>query len=149
MFGGASQWTCACTFTNCAEDIVCAVCEASRPVSRPPAGSVPRVGHHAFIAGLNKYSGPGFTPLHLCVADATGLSELLQANGYAVTRTLDATRAELESTFTAFAATVATGSTVVVFFAGHGLAVGASNYMVPVDGDVSGQCFACVCTLRA
>ena len=93
----------------------------------------------SFALGNNAYPAP--YALTKCVHDAEDVSAALASKGHAVTLLLNAGRDQVLQAFEAFVASLAPACTVVMFFSGHGLAVGGHNYLVPVDfdaGDVEG-----------
>ena len=69
------------------------------------------------------------TPLN----DAADIGAALGRLGFAVTRIDDADQGELRRGLRDFAASAGAAETAVVFYAGHGIAIGGRNYLVPVD----------------
>jgi hypothetical protein len=66
-------------------------------------------------------------------ADASSISEALKGLGYQVNSFYDVTEKEMKSAIRNFSAQVEGGDEVVVFFAGHGVQLGAANYLLPID----------------
>jgi hypothetical protein len=66
-------------------------------------------------------------------ADAGSISEVLKGLGYQVNSFYDVTEKEMKSAIRNFSAQVEGGDEVVVFFAGHGVQLGATNYLLPID----------------
>jgi hypothetical protein len=65
--------------------------------------------------------------------DAKAMAENLAALGYQVTLKLDANEREMKQTLRTFKSQIEGGDEVVLFFAGHGVQLGAANYLLPVD----------------
>jgi uncharacterized caspase-like protein len=65
--------------------------------------------------------------------DAKSIASNLSAVGYQVTLMLDLDEKGMKSAIRAFAAQVNGGDEVMFFFAGHGVQLGAVNYLLPVD----------------
>jgi uncharacterized caspase-like protein len=70
-------------------------------------------------------------------ADARAMSQSLQTLGFNVTLALDQTERGLKETLRNFKSSVEGGDEVVVFYAGHGVQIGTTNYLLPVD--IAGQ----------
>ncbi len=85
----------------------------------------------AFVVGNNKYKH--LTPLQKCVNDASTMGAMLQRKGYVATVLEDAGVELFAHEFETFAASLSSGSTVVVHFSGHGTLAGGSNRFVFVD----------------
>ena len=73
------------------------------------------------------------TPLN----DAADVGAALQRLGFAVTRVNDADQGELRRGLYEFATAAGAAETAVVFYAGHGIAHGGRNFLVPVDARLS------------
>ncbi len=65
--------------------------------------------------------------------DARAIAESLQQVGYQVTLKLDLTEKDMKAALRTFKGQVEGGDEVLVFFAGHGVQLGAANYLLPVD----------------
>jgi hypothetical protein len=65
--------------------------------------------------------------------DARAVAEYLQQLGYRVTLRSNLSEREMKSTLRNFSAQVRGGDEVVLFFAGHGVQIGANNFLLPVD----------------
>ncbi len=65
--------------------------------------------------------------------DARSIASSLQQVGYQVTLKLDVTEKEMKAALRTFKDQVEGGDEVLVFFAGHGLQLGAANYLLPID----------------
>ena len=68
--------------------------------------------------------------------DAQALSDELTSLGFRVTLGIDLTRNEFEDRIQAFARSSRGADAAVFFYAGHGIQVGSSNYLIPVDAHV-------------
>jgi len=73
--------------------------------------------------------------------DARTIASNLTAVGYQVTLRLDLTEKEMKAALRTFAGQVQGGDEVFFFFAGHGVQLGAANYLLPTDivGDSEAQ----------
>lgn len=65
--------------------------------------------------------------------DARSIAQKLSALGYDVTLKLDLNEKSMKAAFRIFASQVQGGDEVLFFFAGHGVQLGASNYLLPTD----------------
>jgi murein DD-endopeptidase MepM/ murein hydrolase activator NlpD len=70
-------------------------------------------------------------------ADARAMGQSLEALGFKVTMAMDQTERGMKETLRNFKSTVEGGDEVVVFYAGHGVQLGSTNYLLPVD--IAGQ----------
>jgi hypothetical protein len=65
--------------------------------------------------------------------DARTIASNLKAVGYQVTLKLDLTEKEMKAALRIFSEQVQGGDEVMFFFAGHGVQLGAANYLLPTD----------------
>ena len=65
--------------------------------------------------------------------DAKAVAESLEQVGYMVTLKLDLTEKEMKSALRVFKSQINGGEEVVIFYAGHGVQLGSSNYLLPTD----------------
>ena len=65
--------------------------------------------------------------------DARTIAASLSAVGYQVTLRLDLNEREMKAALRAFSSQVQGGDEVLFFFAGHGVQLGAANYLLPTD----------------
>jgi len=86
---------------------------------------------YALVIGNNNYKS--VTKLENATEDAKAIAEGLQKVGFKVTLKLDLTEKEMKSTFRAFKNQISGGDEVLFFFAGHGVQLGTTNYLIPVD----------------
>lgn len=67
--------------------------------------------------------------------DATVMAAALKKLGFDVELKLDGTKAELDGVFKRFSAKAEKARVAALFYAGHGIQVGGSNYLVPIDAN--------------
>lgn len=65
--------------------------------------------------------------------DARAIAEGLQKVGYQVTLKLDANEKEMKAALRTFKGQIDGGDEALFFFAGHGVQMGAANYLLPID----------------
>ena len=85
----------------------------------------------AFVAGNDRYEH--VRPLKNARTDAKAMASALRDAGYTVELQLDRKRRDLLDALRAFKARVNGGDEVVLFFSGHGVQLGGTNYLLPVD----------------
>ena len=83
------------------------------------------------MIGNNKYRN--VPVLANAVDDASSIAANLRSVGYQVTLRLDVTEKEMKAALRTFSAQLQGGDEVMFFFAGHGVQLGAANYLLPVD----------------
>jgi uncharacterized caspase-like protein len=66
-------------------------------------------------------------------SDARAIAKQLEATGFKVTLLFDLTERAMKDALRTFRTSVEGGDEVIVFFAGHGVQLGAANYLLPVD----------------
>ena len=111
--------------------------QRSQELQRPQRiDSAPSTGKRkALVVGNDLYRH--VTRLDNARADARAMSQSLQTLGFNVTLALDQTERGLKETLRNFKSSVEGGDEVVVFYAGHGVQIGTTNYLLPVD--IAGQ----------
>src|SRR5215471_13613634 len=68
------------------------------------------------------------------VNDATAMAEMFKKSGFdAVTLKLDVKAAEMRRALREFVDAVRDADLAIIYYAGHGLEIDGSNYLVPVD----------------
>ena len=104
------------------------------PVTSPNANR-----RKALVFGNDEYLS--VLPLQNAVADGEAMAAKLQALGYAVTSSYNASRKEMLSAVRNFSGRVQGGDEVIFFYAGHGIELDGRNYLLPTDihGDDSRQ----------
>lgn len=85
----------------------------------------------ALVVGNNAYQQT--TPLTNPLSDARDMSAALKAAGFSVIEALDADKSKFDGALRTFADKLAGADVALFFYAGHGLQVGAQNYLVPID----------------
>ena len=85
----------------------------------------------ALVVGNGAYRST--TPLANPLNDARDMVAALKAAGFIVVEALDAGKPQFDSALRTFADKLANADVALFFYAGHGLQVGAQNYLVPVD----------------
>ena len=103
---------------------------SQRIEAAPPTGK-----RKALVIGNDLYRH--VTRLDNARADARAMSQSLETLGFNVTMALDQTERGLKETLRNFKSSVEGGDEVVVFYAGHGVQIGTTNYLLPVD--IAGQ----------
>ena len=92
-------------------------------------------GRVALVIGNSAYSEASRLPNP--VNDATDVSAALERIGFDVETRLDASRQDVSEALRAFARRSTGAEVALVFYAGHGLEVDGSNYLVPVDAQLA------------
>jgi uncharacterized caspase-like protein len=96
-------------------------------ISQAPSSGGRRL---ALVVGNAAYSG---SPLQNPVSDARAISKVLRNLGFAVTTIENATRAAIVSAVGGFEAQIRSDDVALFYFSGHGMAMGAENYLIPID----------------
>jgi hypothetical protein len=86
---------------------------------------------HALVIGNSAYSGGA--KLANPQNDAKSVSSKLRELGFKVTEVVDADRVKLVTSLSTFAATAQSADLTMLFYAGHGVQISGTNYMLPVD----------------
>jgi hypothetical protein len=88
----------------------------------------------ALVIGNSAYtSGPLKNPVN----DATAMATQLQKLGFTVTLKKNANLREMEDALTDFGDRLKRGGVGLFFYAGHGIQVGGSNYLVPIGARIN------------
>jgi hypothetical protein len=85
----------------------------------------------AFVVGNDSYKQ--VTKLNNSREDARAIAENLGQVGYTVTTKLDMTEREMRTAWRVFKSQIQPGDEVAFFYAGHGVQLGNTNYLLPVD----------------
>jgi len=110
--------------------------EAQLAASVQPSTSqtnFPRRIAHALVIGNAAYPGSG--RLDNPVNDANAISQKLRSMGFTVTTVTDANRQRLVQSMAQFRRTAASADISVLYFAGHGVQIFGTNYILPTDVD--------------
>jgi formylglycine-generating enzyme required for sulfatase activity/uncharacterized caspase-like protein len=97
----------------------------------PAQAQLPAGQRLALVIGNDSYTS--ITKLANARADARAMAGALQQAGFEVTLRLDLTRGGMLDAVRTFKARLGGGAEAVFFFAGHGVQLGAANYLLPVD----------------
>lgn len=89
----------------------------------------------ALVIGNDSYQK--VSPLVNAREDAKVLAESLNSLGYKVTLKLDVTEKQFKSELRSFKNQVQPGDEVALFYAGHGVQIASTNYLLPID--IGGQ----------
>jgi hypothetical protein len=97
----------------------------------PPSAMTTMANRRALVIGNDTYKS--VAKLLNAREDAKAISSNLTAVGYKVTLHLDLNEKEMKAALRAFSSQVQGGDEVMFFFAGHGVQLGATNYLLPTD----------------
>jgi hypothetical protein len=86
---------------------------------------------HALVIGISAY--PGNNRLANPVNDARVMAEKLRGLGFKVTEITDVNREQMVRGLSQFSQSAAKADLSVLFYAGHGVQLSGTNYMVPID----------------
>lgn len=86
---------------------------------------------HALVIGNGSYAGS--SKLINPTNDAKAISVKLRSLGFTVTELLDTDRRKLVATLSQFSKSAANADITLLFYAGHGVQIMGTNYMLPVD----------------
>ncbi len=100
-------------------------------VSPPPIFA----NRRALVIGNDNYKS--VTKLINAREDAKAIAASLQQVGYQVTLKTDLNEREMKAVLRTFKSQVEGGDEVLFFYAGHGVQIGAANYLLPID--ISGE----------
>jgi uncharacterized caspase-like protein len=85
----------------------------------------------ALVVGNGAYVNA--PPLPNPMNDARAMAAALKGAGFEVVEALDADKAQFEVALRSFAEKLSNADVALFFYAGHGLQVGAQNFLVPID----------------
>ena len=106
---------------------------ASSVQPTPPQANAPRRIAHALVIGNGAYPGSG--RLDNPVNDANAISQKLRSMGFTVTTVTDANRQKLVQSMAQFRRTAASADISLLYYAGHGVQIFGTNYILPTDVD--------------
>lgn len=104
-------------------------------VVQPQLTHAVRRNAHALVIGNGAYPGSG--RLENPVNDANAISQKLKSMGFKVTTVTDANRQKLVQSMAEFRRTAAAADISLLFYAGHGVQIFGTNYILPTDVDQS------------
>ena len=99
----------------------------------PPQSNTLRRTAHALVIGNGAYPGSG--RLDNPVNDANAISQKLRSMGFTVTTVTDANRQRLVQSMAQFRRTAASADISLLYYAGHGVQIFGTNYILPTDVD--------------
>ena len=102
---------------------------------KPTAPVGPRLRVHAMVIGNGAYQGSG--RLDNPINDARAISAKLKGMGFNVTTVENADRTKLVSSLVKFSASAAESDLTLFFYAGHGVQISGTNYMLPTDTNLN------------
>ncbi|MEL7360914.1 MAG: caspase family protein, partial [Bacteroidota bacterium] len=93
----------------------------------------------ALVIGNSDYAGSD-NDLANPANDAHDLADALRQRGFAITRGIDLTHAQMDQAVDAFTSRIQPGTIALFYYAGHGLGLatnqGSYNFLVPTDADI-------------
>ena len=98
-----------------------------------PQSNTQRRTAHALVIGNAAYPGSG--RLDNPVNDANAISQKLRSMGFIVTTVTDANRQRLVQSMAQFRRTAASADISLLYYAGHGVQIFGTNYILPTDVD--------------
>ncbi len=104
---------------------------AAAPAPQRASAGVPRLTARALVIGNGKYTS--FGSLANPVADARAMAKKFESFGIAVDLVLDAERDDLIKALNEYARKSAGAEINILYYAGHGVQVEGSNYLIPVN----------------
>jgi|GEM_PF-1984072 len=102
---------------------------------KPAAPIGPRLSVHAIVIGNGAYQGSG--RLDNPINDARAISAKLTGMGFKVTTVENADRTKLVSSLVKFSASAVDSDLTLFFYAGHGVQISGTNYMLPTDTNLN------------
>jgi len=99
--------------------------------SRTPINYGRSLNAHALVIGNSAYSGS--SKLANPIKDARSMSVKLRGLGFEVTEALDTDRSKLVNALSQFSRTAINADITLLFYAGHGVQITGTNYMLPID----------------
>ena len=102
---------------------------------RPVAPAGPTLSVHAIVIGNGAYQGSG--RLDNPINDARAISAKLKRMGFKVTTVENADRNKLVSSLVKFSSSAAESDLTLFFYAGHGVQISGTNYMLPTDTNLN------------
>jgi hypothetical protein len=89
---------------------------------------------YALVIGNDHYVNlDGSGQLERAIADSVEVAETLERLGFRVIRRQDATRQAMVDALSELGQSIKPGDIALFFFAGHGVAIGGANYLLPTD----------------
>lgn len=111
---------------------------AAAPVEPPkPQQPVAYANRKALVIGNDKYTD--VAPLNNAAADADAMAKSLELVGYKVFKHHNLTEKKFKQAVRDFRQQLNGGDEVLFFYAGHGVQLGAANYLLPIDVKGEGE----------
>ena len=85
----------------------------------------------ALVLGNNNYAN--ISSLAMAVSDSVSMSSRLKGLGYRVTTVNNGNRKQMLSSVRQFKESLSASDEVILYYAGHGVQIGQSNYLLPID----------------
>jgi tetratricopeptide (TPR) repeat protein len=102
----------------------------------PPQAALADPGRRvALVIGMSAYASHATLPNAKHDAQAVGAS--LREVGFQVTERYDLKKGELENTLKNFGHEVTAANWAVIYYAGHGIEIGGTNYLIPIDAKLT------------
>jgi hypothetical protein len=110
-----------------------------KPVITASVDRKPSANRKGLVVGNDRYVN--VSKLDNAVADAAAMDTSLRAVGFNVSKYFNVGEKEFKAAIRKFKESINPGDEVVVFFAGHGVQLNSTNYLLPVDvkGESEGQ----------
>jgi hypothetical protein len=89
----------------------------------------------ALVVGNSNYAHGGRLPNP--ANDAAAVAEALRKVGFTVTAKQDLSKTQFEEALKTFTRDAASADVAVVYYAGHGMEMGGTNYLIPVDATLA------------
>jgi cytochrome c551/c552 len=117
----------------------CDVIRLAKPTDAPqpltPPVTNPKLAAHALVIGNANYLGSA--RLDNPINDANAIADRLKALGFTVTTINDAGRQRLVQALSTFKRSASGADLSLLFYAGHGVQIFGTNYILPIDVDQS------------
>ena len=107
--------------------------EAERKKNAPTNAITMQKSIKAFALVIGNSAYPGSSRLKNPVNDARAFSSKLRELGFKVTEVIDTDRSKLVNTLSQFSRTASDADLSLLFYAGHGVQITGTNYMLPID----------------
>lgn len=104
---------------------------ATPPAAAPAVAVIPPGKRKALVIGNDTYSK--VPVLQNARTDARAIGESLRKVGFEVTTAFDLSERRMKEVLRTFRMSIQGGDQVVFFYAGHGVQLSASNYLLPID----------------
>ncbi len=96
-----------------------------------PTSSNTQLNVQALVIGNSAYAGSA--RLRNPANDAKAITQKLRSFGFTVTEVIDANHERLISALSGFSQRAASADVTLLFYAGHGVQISGTNYMLPID----------------